>query len=131
MVAVSLKKLPAIATIDEGSEINCLDESFAMKNNIKFVPTGCRATAAGSTDMQLAGQTEDDVCLVVQGTKEPLSWDLQKMVVVKNLGVNILIGEPGKADNKIVTIPHHKIIQVGGSKKIILPYWPKQMGLTS
>ena len=132
MVAISLKNTPAVATIDEGSEINCLDESYAVKNNIKFVPTGCQATAAGSTDMQLAGQTEDDVCLDVQGTKEPLSWDLQKMVVVKNLGVDILIGEPGKADNQIVTIPHHKIIKVGDSKKkIILPYWPKKMSLTS
>ena len=132
MVAITIKDKPSIATIDEGSEINCLDESFAHRFNIKFVPTNCQATAAGSNDMTLAGQALDDVSMEVRGSKQPLFWNLHKMVVVKNLGVDILIGEPGKADNKIVTIPHHKIIKVGDDKKkITLPYWPKKAFSTS
>ena len=44
--------------------------------------------------------------------------------LVKNLGAQILIGEPGKEDNMIVTIPHKKLIEFTNSeqKRIRLPY---------
>ena len=67
------------------------------------------------------------------GAKSPVRWGLGKMVVVTNLGVNLLVGEPGKLDNKIVTISHHKIIEtvdVNG-KAVKLPYYPKGMKLRS
>ena len=48
----------AYATIDEGSEINCMDYQFAVKNNIVFVPTKCTALAAGSNEMKLAGESQ-------------------------------------------------------------------------
>ena len=69
VAAVTIHNRPALATIDEGSEINCLS----------------------------------------------------------NLGVDILIGEPSKADNRISTIPHKKIIEVMGfdNKRIRLPYFSK------
>lgn len=47
----------AFITVDEGSEINCLDEGFANRYGLKFVPTSCKALAAGSTAMKLMGQT--------------------------------------------------------------------------
>ena len=44
-----------------------------------------------------------------------------------NLGVDLLVGEPGKVDNMIVTIPHKRIIEVKdlNNKTVRLPYSPK------
>ena len=127
MVFVTVKNKPTVATIDEGSEINCLDESFAARTGILYIPTLCTATAAGSNNMKLAGQTIEDIDMQVEGASRIISLKLGKMVVVKNLGVDTLIGEPGKADNKIVTIPHEKVIKVldDQGKTAVLPYWPK------
>ena len=55
MVSVLINERFSLATIDEGSEINCMDEGFAIRSNINFVPTVCMATAAGSTAMKLGG----------------------------------------------------------------------------
>ena len=41
----------------------------------------------------------------------------------KNLGSDILMGEPGKADNKVNTIPHKKVVEVVKlNKRIKIPY---------
>ena len=127
MVFVTVNNKPSVATIDEGSEINCLDEGFATRTGLEFVPTACTATAAGSNKMKLAGQTIENVGMKVEGASKSISWELGKMVVVRNLGVDILVGEPGKADNKVVTIPHKKVIEVldDAGRKVVLPYCPK------
>ena len=127
MVSVLINGRFSLATIDEGSEVNCMDEGFAIRSNINFVPTICTATAAGSTTMKLVGQTKENVIMVVQGTIRPVVWNLGNMVVVRHLGTSILIGEPGKKDNKIVTIPHNKVIELhcDAGNKMVLPYAPK------
>ena len=104
MVPVHINGRFSLATIDEGSEINCIDESFATKSKIAFVPTICTATAANQTTMKLAGQTEENVHMTIQGTREPVTWNLGNMVVVQNLGANILIGEPGKQSSPFLII---------------------------
>ena len=110
-VKTNLKDVTTNCTIDEGSEINCLDESFAVRAKIGFLPTKCKARAAGSTSMELCGQTIKDVELKVNNKfDKSITWNLSKCIVVKRLGVDILIGEPGKVDNMISTIPHKKII---------------------
>ena len=52
---VLIENIETYATVDEGSEINCLDEGFAARKEIKFERTDCKATAAGSTVMKLSG----------------------------------------------------------------------------
>ena len=128
-VAIDINNVASLATVDEGSEINCMDEKFAIKNKIQFIPTLCTATAAGSNSMKLAGQTFRDIVLDVKGSEFPVHWDLGKVVIVSNLGLDILVGEPGKADNKIITIPHQKIIETVDSKgKVVkIPYSLKRM----
>ena len=71
-VPVLLNEVLSLATVDEGSEINCLDEKFALRNKVKFIPTNCTAVAAGSTSMKLAGQSLEDVVLRVQGSELPV-----------------------------------------------------------
>ena len=127
-ILARLGKAPVYMTIDEGSEVNCIDESFAARNAVTFVPTKCRATAAGSTNMILAGQTKEDIVLTFDHNKEKVILFVGKMIVVKNLGVNILLGEPGKRDNAIVTIPHERMVEFSSDKgkRIRVPYTSSQ-----
>ena len=112
------------AVIDEGSEINCVDEGFAVKHGMKYVATSCKATAAGCNVMSLAGQTEKDISIKIRYSTKSIVLRLGRMIVVKNLGVEILVGEPGKEDNEIVTIPHKKLIEFSNDekKRVRLPY---------
>ena len=50
-VSAHLKSKPCTPTIDEGSEINCIDATFATEANLPQVPTSCSAKAAGNTAM--------------------------------------------------------------------------------
>ena len=67
------------------------------------------ATAAGQNKISLSGQTRGDLSLFPTENKR-VQWNLGKCVVVKNLGNSILLGEPGKKDNKIITVPHSRAI---------------------
>ena len=127
MVSAVYENREFLATLDEGSEINCVDEGFAVSNGIKYIPSSCKAMAAGSSSMKLAGQTLFNIDIDVLGARSNVRWSLGKMVVVTNLGVDVLIGEPGKFDNKIITIPHHKIIEAidVDNNTVKLPYYPK------
>ena len=104
-VAVTIENRPALAILDEGSEINCLDEGLALKLNVQFVPTSCTALAAGSSRMKLVGQTTEDIKLYPQGVDNTFCWNLGKTVIVNNLGTDSLVGEPGKVDNNIAFFP--------------------------
>ena len=123
-ILATLGPVPVYVTIDEGSEVNCMDESFAMKNTITFVPTTCKATAAGCSTMTLAGQTKDNIILNITHNKRVATVHVGKMIIVKNLGVDILLGEPGKVDNSIVTIPHLKLVEFSdlNGKRMLVPY---------
>ena len=103
MITALLNSQNCTPTIDEGSEINCIDSAFANRCNLPQVPTECSAKAAGNTTMMVTGQTRDNIVLNIPSQESLIKWDLAKCVVVENLGVDILIGEPGKVDNEIVT----------------------------
>ena len=111
MIAALVGSTTSTCVIDEGSEMNCIDESFAVRAGIIFIPTSCKAKAAGSSTISLAGQTSQDLLLKVQGADTLVTWNLRKAVVVKNLGVDILVGEPGKRDNFILTLPNEKKLE--------------------
>ena len=99
------------AVIDEGAELNCIDEAFCLERGIKFKKTILTATAAGKNRMSLTGETEEDIVLKPMSSVHiKVIWNLGPCVVVKNLGNPVLIGEPAKKDNKIVTIAHERKI---------------------
>ena len=55
--------------------------------------------------------------------------NLGKVVTVKGLGTKILVGEPGKRDNQVVTIPHEKRIEFHSGKEVIsMPYYRSKKG---
>ena len=77
--------------------------------------------------MLLAGETKRDMMITVLGSVLPIVLNLGKMVIVKNLGVSILVGEPGKVDNEIITYPHKRIIEFKAStgERAEVPYYDK------
>ena len=108
----SIGTIVADSTIDEGSELNCIDSSIAAQCHIKYKPVDMNAMAAGSNVMKLLGVVVDDIQVNVFNTSPPVILTLKNAVVIKNLGSNILIGEPGKMDNDIVTFPREKLIKL-------------------
>ena len=128
MVSALLNGVPCTPTIDEGSEINCIDADFALKCNLNQVPTNCSATAAGSLAMTITGQTLNNIILTISQEDTQVKWDLAKCAVVANLGVEVLIGEPGKIDNFIVTKSYKQKIETKDKNGniVLLPYFKRK-----
>ena len=106
--------------------MNCLNEDFAIRNKIEFSLTLFSASSADSTGLQVMGQTVEDFVISPVHTNTVL-WDLGKCVIVKNLSVDLLIGEPGKLDNQIVTLPHLKKAKTKdvNGRTTFINYWHK------
>ena len=52
-----------------------------------------------------------------------MRFNLGKAIVVRNLGTELLLGEPGKKDNNIITIAKDKVITVeDGNNRWSTPY---------
>ena len=111
--------------IDEGSELCCIDQSLAISNNIPFSRTREFAVGAGSHSMTLVGETDSSVLLTLQYCKFPIKWDIGKCVIVRNLGCPILIGEPGKSLNNILTDPTRKLVSTHNicGQRVTFPYF--------
>ena len=114
----------ADCTIDEGSELNCMDSALAAKCNLKYSSVNLNAMGAGSNVMKILGVVIGDVHLYVCDSKTPVKIILKDVIVVKNLGSSVLVGEPGKCDNNIITFPRQKLIQLTDihSGVVKLPY---------
>ena len=89
MIIAMLNSERCVPTIDEGSEINCIDAAFAEKCSLQQVPTRCSAKGAENNSMIVTGQTLDSIFLKIPHNDNLVWWSLSKCVVVKNLGVDI------------------------------------------
>ena len=97
-------------TLDEGAELNVVNERIINKANAKVIPTQNTATAAGSSNLKILGQTEEDFIVNIKANNVSIPLNLGKVLVVRDLGCDCLCGEPGKRDNRIVTIPWNRTI---------------------
>ena len=107
---IKLNDTSGIAIIDEGSELNCVDEAFIKLSGCEMISTNVGAKGAGDYNIAIGGQTKDPVHVSICGEDYVAPIDLGICLVVKNLGASVLIGQPAKEDHEIVTIPHHKEI---------------------
>ena len=125
MVQAYINGLMCMPTIDEGSELNCIDADLALKASMEHIPTNCKAKSAGNMKMTIIGETKKNIVLTVHHPSAMVTWNLGKCIVVQNLGVQILIGEPAKLDNQIVTKPHLKVVESkdDDGNKVIIPYF--------
>ena len=119
--------VPCQTLIDSGAEINVIDEAFARKSNITIVQTQECAEAANKLPLQVAGQSQQPVTLTVTTTEGSIPLILGIVVVIKSLGVDCLVGEPGKEVNNIICLPRQKMVVFAGGEKIhTAPYLDKQ-----
>ena len=107
---VTINNQPAVSIVDSGAEVNAIGLACAKRANIKIVPTPHRARAADSTQLKIVGKAAGPVTLITDQHKIPLTLDY--VVVVDQLNADILLGEPGKAQNNIVTFAKDKKIKV-------------------
>ena len=100
-----------ICIIDEGSVINCCSFAFAKRAGIAIDTVQCSAIGANKTPMKVAGVAKYEVIACVLGTPQTSRIKIATMIVINDLGTDILLGQPSKIDNQIVTIPHAAKIQ--------------------
>ena len=109
---------------DEGAQLNVLDDGFARELKLKINESPQMASAANKTPLKVTGQTAEDVWVKFEAKAGVVKINLGKVITVSGLGTKILVGEPGKRDNKIQTIPHEKRVEFVGKKETIsMPYY--------
>lgn len=121
-IVMSLKDKSVTAIIDEGSEISAINSSIVNQLHLPTSRSVEQAKAAGSKKIDISSQTAQDVILSKSVNGSKIQWNLGQCLVVNNLGCDILIGEPAKQANQIVTHPSHKCISavdVDNNKQIL------------
>ena len=123
-VSLSFQSKPVTAVIDEGSEISAIDSKLVDKFHISISRTVEAAKAAGSIQLPVVGITKEDVCVTKSLCNSNVTWNLGQCLVIPNLGCDILIGEPAKAKNNILTQPMSKTIETldSSSNPVVLSY---------
>ena len=130
-ILVTFNNKRVIILVDEGAEINCIDADFAIKNNIRFENTAQTAKSAGNKDLSIIGQAVDDVYVDTLFQSTHVSINLGRATIIKNLGSDMILGEPGKAANSVSTDPKNRIIFVDREGKYMTKPYYDQLGTTS
>ena len=117
--------------VDEGAEINCIDADFAIKNNIRLESSSQTAKSAGNKDLVILGQAVDDVYVDTLFQSSHVSINLGRATIIKNLGAEMILGEPGKAQNSISTDPKNRLIFADREGKFMAKPYFDQLGTTS
>ena len=114
------------ALIDSGAEVNVLDKSFAVSLGLGIINTTETALAANKLPLEIFGQTAKPFvaeCITKNGNK---MLHLGIVLVIANLGVSCIIGEPGKTRNNIICLPKQKIILLASENDVHqVPYSPE------
>ena len=113
-----------LALIDSGAEINVLDKDFALSLSIGIVKTSETATAANKSPLEVYGQTSKPVVVECITEKGSIKLHLGVMLVVANLGIKCLLGEPAKIRNNLICLPRHKsVVIANGPDVTYVPYY--------
>ena len=123
-VNVFLKNTNVLAIIDEGSEISAMSLDLAQRVKIPISRTLEAAQAAGSSNLEVVGQSEEDILIHRHVNNAHIQWNLGQCLIVNNLGCDLLIGEPAKALNDIETHSSQKCISTRdmSNNKVVLSY---------
>lgn len=119
-----------VLIIDEGAELNVMDEGLANSLGLEVDDSLARAAAANNTALQITGQTTADLLINVDTDGGSVELNLGKVPIVRNLGCSLLLGEASKADNRIMTIPHQKEVVISREgKEYVSPYYEIAKGV--
>ena len=102
-----------------------MDKNFADSVNIGMIKTDEVAHAANKLPLDICGQTREPVTIYASTSAGLKPIHLGIVLIVLNLGVDCLIGEPGKANNNLVCLPKKKlVIFANENEKCQAPYLP-------
>ena len=107
----SINSQNVVCIVDEGSVINCCSMAFVKRAKIPVESVNCAAVGANKSPMSVIGITKYDVYATVIGTSNPCKIVISRLIVIKDLGADVLLGQPTKVDNCVITIPHKSQIQ--------------------
>ena len=110
-----ISAIHVIALIDSGAEINVIDADVIKSARIGINNTNETAKAANHLPLDIIGQTSEEIVLSCKTEQGQKLLQLGYMLVVKNLGVSCLIGEPGIESNNIICLPRKKLIILAGN----------------
>ena len=123
---VTLHNHLAIATLDEGAEVSAISLKFCKQTNTEIAETDHTARAADSSKLRVVGRTKNHIILLAQPGNIPIN--LGHILVVDQLNADILIGEPGKGANNIVTVAADKKIFITCNKQEYMLDYHKSRG---
>ena len=122
-IKCKLNGRPFHALIDSGAEVNALDKDFAHALGIGIVKTFELATAANRLPLDVYGQTCEPVQIECVTDMKTIPLNLGIVLVIANLGVDCLLGEPAKIKNNIICLPRQKIVVIAKGKDVeYVPY---------
>ena len=120
---VTINGNDAVALLDEGANLSCVDLKVASRNDIEYVGSNVSARAAGSGSVAIAGVCKSDLVVKTVFDGETVLLNVGKAVIVPNLGVDLLLGEPAKATNFITTDPSAKTLSISLQDRVLTkPY---------
>ena len=120
---VDINGTKAVALLDEGANLSCVDLKVANKNGIDYVESNVSAKAAGSGAVTISGICRSDLIVETVFEEEVVLINIGKAVIVPNLGVDLLLGEPAKATNFITTDPSAKTLSISLQDRVVTkPY---------
>ena len=110
--------------VDSGAEVNVIDNTLATRLGIQIAHTHEIAQAANKLPLDVVGQSKNPIsfhCLTLEGKKMIF---LGIVLIVNNLGVDCLIGKPGKAENNIVCLPRKQMVILADGENVhSAPYY--------
>ena len=91
---LNINGIVGLATIDEGAEVSIINLDVAKKAKLEISKTDCSAISADKLPMRVIGQTTHNVFTTVGDTRVNTIINLGKLLVISNLGADVLIGQP-------------------------------------
>ena len=112
VLRVAARGVRTDSLVDEGATVNLTSEVFASKAKLTFQKSDFTAQGADKNPLAIMGETVQPVSVMTSDTSQPVELQLGKILVVRGLGVDLILGQPAKVDNRIVTIPHMQVIEL-------------------
>ena len=129
-ILLDIAGIDVIATIDEGAEVSCINLDVAKKLKLPITNTLCTPVAANKSPMRAIGETAHSLYAIVKQSKVNALINLGNILVISNLGVDLLIGQPMKVDTNMVSVPHKRLVyfrDVNGADMKV-PYYSVENG---
>ena len=109
---------------DTGAELNVLDWDTARRLRLQITESSTSASAANQTALKVVGQTVSDMIVSLRMEQGWTDINLGKVTVIKDLGTELLVGEPGLGANDLFSMAAHKTVFAvrPGNRLMSAPY---------